>query len=156
MLCLILTLKQRILILCALMQMWSLINYCLSCAAYSSMHMHFTIYRWFMYQFQAMCLLHCIWSGLIPTFKKLFYYSIPFFYDVFVDSMLTLRVIFLFFSVVLTFHLLIQWDILRHGIRLPLYKIPCLIRPPYLPRNCCHIREVAFGENSRDKDSWPY
>ncbi len=26
------------------------------------------------------------------------------------------------------------------------YSGPCLIRPPYLPRNCGHIREVAFGE----------
>ncbi len=26
------------------------------------------------------------------------------------------------------------------------YSNPSLIRPPYLPRNCGHIREVAFGE----------
>ncbi len=38
-----------------------------------------------------------------------------------------------------------------------------LIKPPYLPRNCEHIREVAFGErrskyidSSSGKDLWPY
>ncbi len=30
-----------------------------------------------------------------------------------------------------------------------LYSSPSLIRPPYLPRNCGHIREVAFGEEEK-------
>ncbi len=31
--------------------------------------------------------------------------------------------------------------------RIPeLYNIPSLIRALYLPRNCGHIKEVAFGE----------
>ena len=29
------------------------------------------------------------------------------------------------------------------------YNSPSLIRPPYLPRNCVHIREVAFGEREK-------
>ncbi len=32
-----------------------------------------------------------------------------------------------------------------------MYSSPSLIRPPYLPRNCGHIREVAFGERLRSK-----
>ncbi len=35
------------------------------------------------------------------------------------------------------------------SLQLQWYSIPSLIRPPYLPRNCGHIKEVAFGE--RDK-----
>ncbi len=31
------------------------------------------------------------------------------------------------------------------------YGSPSLIRPPYLPRNCGHIIEVAFGEGGRSK-----
>ncbi len=27
--------------------------------------------------------------------------------------------------------------------------VPSLIRPPYFPRNCGHIREVAFGEREK-------
>ncbi len=29
------------------------------------------------------------------------------------------------------------------------YSSPPLIRPPYLPRSCGHIREVAFGEREK-------
>ncbi len=29
------------------------------------------------------------------------------------------------------------------------YSSPSLIMPPYLPRNCGHIRELAFGERER-------
>ncbi len=29
------------------------------------------------------------------------------------------------------------------------YNSPSLIRPSYLPRNCGHIREVAFGEREK-------
>ncbi len=31
----------------------------------------------------------------------------------------------------------------------PIYSGPPLIRPPYLPRNYGHIREVAFGEREK-------
>ncbi len=31
----------------------------------------------------------------------------------------------------------------------PQYSSPPLIRPTYLPRNCGHIREVAFGEREK-------
>ncbi len=46
-----------------------------------------------------------------------------------------------------------------------MYSRPPLIRPPYLPRNCGHIREVAFGErenyrkrihSSCGKNLWPH
>ncbi len=30
-----------------------------------------------------------------------------------------------------------------------IYSSPSVIRPPYLPRNCGHIREVAFGEREK-------
>ncbi len=30
-----------------------------------------------------------------------------------------------------------------------MYSSPSLIRPPYLPRNCGHIRGVAFGEREK-------
>ncbi len=30
-----------------------------------------------------------------------------------------------------------------------LYTTASLIRPPYLPRNCGHIREMAFGEREK-------
>ncbi len=30
-----------------------------------------------------------------------------------------------------------------------IYSGPFLIRPPYLPRNCGHISEVAFGERGK-------
>ena len=45
------------------------------------------------------------------------------------------------------------------------YSNPSLINPPYLPRNCDHIREMAFVEwekymytfdSSRGKDLWPF
>ncbi len=29
------------------------------------------------------------------------------------------------------------------------YSSPSLIRAPYMPRNCGHIREVAFGEREK-------
>ncbi len=29
------------------------------------------------------------------------------------------------------------------------YSSPSLIRPPFLPRNCGHIREVTFGEREK-------
>ncbi len=31
------------------------------------------------------------------------------------------------------------------------YSSSSLIRPPYLPRNCGHIREVALGEREKYK-----
>ena len=39
---------------------------------------------------------------------------------------------------------------------------PSLLRPPSLPNNCGHTREVAFGEMEKyidisgSKDLWPY
>ena len=41
------------------------------------------------------------------------------------------------------------WGQVLAKIMLVTYSSPPLIRPPYLPRNCGHITEVAFGE--RDK-----
>ncbi len=33
--------------------------------------------------------------------------------------------------------------------KIGIYSSPSLIRPPYLSRNCGHIREVAFGEREK-------
>ena len=43
----------------------------------------------------------------------------------------------------------VGWDRQPTEIRDWQYSSPPLIRPPYLPRNCGHIREVAFGEREK-------